>query len=461
MTEEKRYQVFVSSTFEDLKKERQSAMEAVLKANCIPVGMERFPATPQQEKYIRDLIEQSDIYLLIIGSRCGSLKPPEKKVSYTEWEFDIAMERYREGKLYVFCEILENPQPSDETDEKREKLNVFRKKVRNQGMVQFWNDTDKHLDTNVLHSLVEFRDRLSRDYPEIVGWVRGDQLQGGNDLNDVKNQLTQERERREATEHKLAETEKAHKEIERELEEARRKSKGSGVEVLPYSLEFIQISGGEFMMGSPDDDEDASDWEKPQHKVIISQSFYLGKYPVTQKQWWTVMGNNPSYFSGDDNPVENVSWYDIQEFIKRLNEKKEGAGKYRLPTEAEWEYACRAGTTTKYSFGDDEKLLERYAWYDKNSEGKTHPVGGKAPNPWGLYDMHGNVDEWVADWYGEYPKGEATDPTGPESGSARAFRGGSWRLEAQNARSANRGWYVPVLRPALLGFRLAASVKNP
>ena len=147
---------------------------------------------------------------------------------------------------------------------------------------------------------------------------------------------------------------------------------------------------------------------------------------MTQGQWQAVMGSNPSQFTGDPNrPVENVSWDDVQEFIRRLN-AREGGATYRLPTEAEWEYAARAGTTTRWSFGDDASQLGRYAWHDGNAGGQTHPVGQLQPNPWGLYDMHGNVWEWVQDWYGKYASGTAVDPAGPSSGSYHVFRGGGW-----------------------------------
>ena len=157
-------------------------------------------------------------------------------------------------------------------------------------------------------------------------------------------------------------------------------------------MEFVLIQPGEFDMGSPVNETGRGNDEGPVHHVTISEAFYLGKYEVTQKQWHEVMGYSPSHFKGDDLPAENVSWDDVQEFIKKLN-KKENTHKYRLPSEAEWEYAARAGTTTRYSFGDDDSKLGEYAWYNENSGGKTHPVGNKGANPWGLYDVHGNVWE--------------------------------------------------------------------
>ena len=162
-------------------------------------------------------------------------------------------------------------------------------------------------------------------------------------------------------------------------------------------MEFMLIPAGTFMMGSEKGYAD----EKPQHRVTISRPFYLGKYEVTQAQWEAVMGNNPSRFDGRNNPVEQVSWEDVRVFIARLN-AHEGHTRYRLPTEAEWEYAARAGSTSAYSFGDDAARLGQYAWYGDNSGKTTHPVGQKLPNAWGLHDMHGNVWEWVQGWYGDY-----------------------------------------------------------
>ncbi len=210
-------------------------------------------------------------------------------------------------------------------------------------------------------------------------------------------------------------------------------------------MKFVYIAPGSFMMGSPGDEPSREDDEK-QHKVTLTKGFYVQTTEVTQGQWKKIMGNNPSYFKecGDDCPVEQVSWDDAQEFIKKLN-KKEGKA-YRLPTEAEWEYAARAGTTTPFAFGSC--LSTDQANYDGNYplEGctkgkyreKTVTVASFASNSWGLYDMHGNVWEWCSDWYGEYPTGAVTDPAGPGRGSYRVLRGGGWLNLACYCRSAGR-----------------------
>jgi formylglycine-generating enzyme required for sulfatase activity len=208
-------------------------------------------------------------------------------------------------------------------------------------------------------------------------------------------------------------------------------------------MEFVYISAGSFKMGNGD--------AKSVHDVTISKPFEMGKYEVTQAQWQAVMGNNPSYFKNCDQcPVEQVSWGDAQKFINKLNAKNDGY-EYRLPTEAEWEYACRAGTT-----GDYAGNLDSMAWYDSNSGSKTHPVGQKQPNAFGLYDMHGNVWEWCQDWYDEnyYKNSPSTDPKGASSGSNRVLRGGGWYDFARYCRAAFRNGVTPVLRSDLLGFRL-------
>ena len=193
-------------------------------------------------------------------------------------------------------------------------------------------------------------------------------------------------------------------------------------------------------------------------EVTISRGFGMSKYEVTQAQYKAVVGTNPSYFKGDNNPVETVSWNEAVSYCAKLTGKEKAAGvlpggyEYRLPTEAEWEYACRAGATTAYSFGDNESKLGEYAWYNSNSSNTTHPVGQKKPNGWGLYDMHGNVWEWCQDWYGNYPEGSVTDPQGPATGSYRVIRGGYWSGAARGCRSEGRS-YIGSGRNDGVGFR--------
>jgi formylglycine-generating enzyme required for sulfatase activity len=229
-------------------------------------------------------------------------------------------------------------------------------------------------------------------------------------------------------------------------------------------MEFVYIPAGEFMMGSNNGSSD----EKPVHKVKITKGFYLQKTEVTQGQWKSVMGHNPSYFEdcGDDCPVENVSWNDVQKFLAKLN-KKEKTGKYRLPTEAEWEYAARAGTKTEFAFGNC--LSTDHANYNGNplsgcSKGeyrkKTIKAGSLRANAWGLYDMHGNMYEWVQDWYekGFYSRSPVEDPVNDEKGSGRVLRGGSWIFRARDCRSAYRGRVGPGDRGSNVGFRVLRSV---
>ena len=217
-------------------------------------------------------------------------------------------------------------------------------------------------------------------------------------------------------------------------------------------MQFVAIPAGEFRMGSEDGDKD----EKPAHRVRITKPFYMGKYEVTQEQWQALMGKNPSRFKGAKNPVECVSWFDCPKFLEKLAAKAPKGFTCCLPTEAEWEYACRAGTTTKYHFGDDENELADYAWYDKNSDKRTHPVGEKKPNPWGLYDMYGNCWEWCQDLYvNKYPAGDRTDPVVSQPGKVPVLRVGSWFRPADRCRSAHRYKATPQHRNGNLGFRVA------
>ena len=221
-------------------------------------------------------------------------------------------------------------------------------------------------------------------------------------------------------------------------------------------MKLLFIPAGEFQMGCADWEDD-TDWgERPQHRVRITKPFYLGATEVTQEQYERVMGENPSNYKGDSQrPVETVSWEEAVEFCRRLSQQE---GKtYRLPTEAQWEYACRAGSTAKWHFGDEESRLGDHAWYDSNSDSTAHPVGQKKANAWGLYDMHGNVYEWCADWYdfAYYGESPSKNPTGPASALYRVHRGGSWLHDAKQCRSAYRFWSVPAIRDDRVGFRVA------
>lgn len=269
--------------------------------------------------------------------------------------------------------------------------------------------------------------------------------------------------------------------IEAKLVPVRGPEPGQTWTVPGLSLALISIPAGTFVMGSPGDEQGRDSDESPQTRVTISQPFWIGRTEVTQGQWEAAMGNNPSafkgadrlrrwlgsrlwgrnnpsLFKGADRPVEQVSWNDAIEFCRKLTASGRAAGRlpegfaYTLPTEAQWEYACRAGTTGPYAGSGN---LDEMGWYSNNSGSQTHPVAGKQANAWGLYDMHGNVWEWCLDWYGNYPGGSVRDPTGPSSGSLRVVRGGGWGSYPRLCRSAFRGRSVRGYR--YLGFRLALS----
>jgi formylglycine-generating enzyme required for sulfatase activity len=219
--------------------------------------------------------------------------------------------------------------------------------------------------------------------------------------------------------------------------------------------------------------------ERPEHEVTISQPFYISTCPVTQKQFREVMDASPSYFEGEEHPVESVSWHEAMEFCRRVTEEEQVSGRlrgssfFRLPTEAEWEFACRygedgqeegeqsAGETVLLGAKGNEASLAAVAWFQANSEGTTHPVARKSPSPMGLYDMQGNVAEWCLDWYDSYPAGNQTDPMGPEEGRRKVRRGGGWFSIASRCRSTDRAGVLPQCRCALLGFRVALVAEGP
>jgi len=228
------------------------------------------------------------------------------------------------------------------------------------------------------------------------------------------------------------------------------------------NYKMIYIPPGTFMMGSPPSEEFRFDDEE-QHKVTLTKGFFIGATEVTIEQWQMVMGHDPSQSknTGKNHPVEMASWNACQAFIMKLN-KLEKSRRYRLPTEAEWEYACRAGSSSAFSNGDiaqakcgREPSLDKVGWYCGNTKEETQPVAKKEANIWGLYDMHGNAWEWCQDWYAKYPTGHSINPKGPVTGSSRVFRSGGWGLSARSCRSAFRDKYAPDLKCKLLGLRLA------
>jgi eukaryotic-like serine/threonine-protein kinase len=266
-------------------------------------------------------------------------------------------------------------------------------------------------------------------------------------------------------------------------------SPSSPVKTLTNSLgmTLIRIEAGEFLMGTtkdqvdqlmrqfPDSKLEWFDDEQPQHVVTITQPIFLSIHPVTQGQYQAVMGRNPNHFKGvDERPVESVSWFDGVDFCNRLSELENqkpyyrvdgvdvtiaGGSGYRLPTEAEWEYTCRAGALTLYPFGDEASQLGEYAWYSDEAGGSTHPVGQKRPNGWGVYDMLGNVYEWCADWYDAkcYASPLAANPLSATAGARRVIRGGCWNSWPRLCRTAARRWFAPEYRNFDLGFRVAVA----
>ncbi len=247
-------------------------------------------------------------------------------------------------------------------------------------------------------------------------------------------------------------------------------AEGSG----EIGLEMLRIPAGSFMMGSPPLERGRGE-DEAQHPVTLSSDFLIAARELTRAQWTAVMGTEPGSFRGGaDLPVENVSWLDALRFCNELSARarleraytivgtsarwNRNANGYRLPTEAEWEYACRGGTTTHFWPGDRDGVLRRAGWFSENSAKQTHEVGGKAANPWGLHDVHGNVWEWCWDLYGDYLSEPVVDPAGPSSGGARAIRGGGWNTVARQCRSASRHHYDPDNYCYIIGFRVARSI---
>ncbi len=227
-------------------------------------------------------------------------------------------------------------------------------------------------------------------------------------------------------------------------------------------MAFVEVPAGSFRMGGDPVAEQADENENPRHVVVFDAALRVGRCPVTQSQWQAVMGGNPSHFHGADHPVESVSHDDAREFIRRLN-ALEKTRAYRLPTEAEWEYAARAGSPDAYCYGPGTDRLHEFAWYAKNSGGRTRAVGRLAANAWGLHDMHGLVHEWCADWFDRnyYSQSPEKHPKGPARGVARSLRGGDWSSADWYCRSAIRSLSSPQRRSPRVGFRIVAQIEGP
>ena len=539
----KRYQVFVSSTFEDLKDERAKVMETILNFDCFPSGMEMFPAMDEEQfKYIKRIIDDSDYYLLIIGGRYGSVD--DNGVSWTEKEFDYAVSKGIPVIAFDHKDFTQLPaNRTDQDNKKRRKLVAFKKKVSTGRLINKWEDVNE-LALAVAKSLKRVLELQPR-----TGWVRADVIADSklkerinnlqkeiNELKDLaekkeierknmersyklasytKDQIQNEfkvfkleakkneeqynalRKSNEAAERKIDKLQKeinrnkdqeeknrndrsvlekskqeAQQEIENlrekidsleaELEKLRTSSESkemiSQIETITIpgtdvSFNMVHVEGGTFMMGADDIDNYAYVDEKPVHQVTLSD-FYIGETQVTQALWQAVMGNNPSYFKGDLNlPVEMVSWNDCKNFIRKLNELT--GKKFRLPTEAQWEFAARGGNKTNGFLCSGGNDIDDLAWYDRNSDNKTHPVGKNLPNELGLYDMIGNVMEWCKDWFEYYEKGIQSNPEGPFLGSRRVTRGCGWDGEAKYCRVSCRFRHYPEFKDRYIGLRLA------
>lgn len=451
----KRYQVFVSSTFRDLKEERAAVMEVIMRLNFIPAGMEMFPAMDEKVfKYIQRIIDDSDYFLLIIGGCYGSVDG--SGVSWTEKEYDYALKQHKHILVFDHENYLNLPGSKiDKDKEKLEKLEAFKTKVAKDGIrvIDTWSNADK-LAMKVSTSLAN----VQKIHLVKGGWVRAEEILSNNEgtLKELK-ELRDEKAKHQA---QLREAQEKVKSLEAELETIKatmgRKQPPVKTITIPgtdVSFNMVYVEGGTFMMGADVDDREASSEEKPAHQVTLSD-YYIGETQVTQALWQAVMGTNPSFFKGDPNrPVERVGWDDCQEFIKKL---KGLTGKYfRLPTEAQWEFAARGGNKSKdYKYAGSNDLDE-VAWYDDNSGKRTHPVAQKVANELGLYDMTGNVWEMCQDRYDNYANVQQTNPEGPMMGSIRVLRGGSLFSYDRDCRVLGRGFYSSKDADSDIGLRLA------
>lgn len=459
---------FISSTYSDLIMERDKVTQAILELNHFPAGMEQFPAAgiPPIE-VIKSYLKDCDYYVLIVAARYGSTYDDgsNKGKSFTEVEYDLATELGIPVIAFLHNDMKSIPSgKTDEDDVKREKLLKFRERVeKGNQTVKYWSNPDD-LKAKVLSSIpsaIKYQDR--------TGWMRACSIKDNNatENNNLQNEINQLKVQMKEKEKSRNEAEISYKRTINDLKLELNKLKSivssrSEPDNLPKmqtynvnGVEFrmIYVEGGTFMMGADINDCDAQEKERPIHKVTLS-NFWIGETQVTQALWLAVVGKNPSKFIGDINlPVENVSWEDCNNFIIKLNNI---TGKtFRMPTEAQWEFAARGGTKSRGFIFSGSNVINDVSWYSLNSNNETHPVMSMIPNELGLYDMSGNVSEWCQDWYIQYPVSEQNNPTGRKNGgSFRVIRGGSWYHAAKNCRVTARTCSAPLIKYNYLGLRL-------
>ena len=459
----KKLQIFISSTYTDLKEERQAAVSAILRAGHIPAGMELFAAgNISQMETIKWWINDSDIFMLILGGRYGSIEKTTG-LSYTELEYDYAVEIGKPFFAVVIEDGFLNKKIKDRGRDALEqdhpnKLKDFKEKVLNK-ICRTFEDL-KDIQLTVQETISDFEHRY-----DLKGWIHADEIKKLNiesisfekekktlqdQLQHSKTELRNLKNKFDSYRNISINFENPHK------KESDRKILPKIITAKPGDYKLIKITGGTFMMGSPKIGS-----ENPLHEVTVPD-FYIGQYPVTNKEYEIFLKENsymdePEYwtnsaFNQPDQPVVGVHWDDAKEYA-------EWSG-LRLPTEAEWEYACRAGTNTLYYTGDTKGSLDKAGWHSNNSFPRTRTVGQKKPNSFGLYDMHGNVWEWCEDdHHGNYKDApnDASAWVDSPRGSRRVVRGGSWCEIAPRCQSAIRYCDSPDLRSFDFGFRLTRS----
>jgi formylglycine-generating enzyme required for sulfatase activity len=424
---------------------------------------------------LRKTIEQCDAMIHIVGEYYG-WEPSERKVdeprrSYTQMEYEAARELGIPVFLFLCKDNFPFHQHAPEDPEKRALQKRYREELAKSNYLYTEVATPEELELKVVEALSIFlQERNSKTKRPlstlaILGIVATAVVLSGLLDFGVINALRKDPAAATKTPAAPAAAAGATQPAPMKFVKPPAGWKGpvAGVSwVIPDSeIVLLPIAPGTFKMGSPASEE-GRDPDEKLHQVTISRYFWMGKFEVTQEQWTSLMGSNPSVFkdSGKDAPVDSVSWHDAMAFCKKLNEREAAAGRlpagysYTLPTDAEWEYAARAGTSTAFGGTSEKVKLGDIAWYWENSKHRTHPAGQKKPNAWGLHDMHGNVFEWCSDWVENYSAANTTDPVGQTAGSHRVVRGGSWEEPSRCCRSAFRDWKAPGDRYWFLGFRV-------